>query len=213
MAKNKFNKAWLDRHRNDPYVKLAQQHGYRARAAFKLIEIDEQDQLIRPGMTIVDLGSAPGAWSQATRERLRVKSQGDTVVSGRILALDVLHMDAIADVEFVQGDFREETVLRAFEARLNGEKVDLVLSDMAPNLSGVSMTDAARMTDLIALACDFARDHLKPEGALLAKCFNGPGYNENLDLFKKVFKQVVSRKPKASRPESSEIFLLGKKLK
>ena len=213
MAKNKFNKAWLDRHRNDPYVKLAQKHDYRARAAFKLIEIDEQDGLIRPGMTIVDLGSTPGAWSQAIRERLRIKSQGETVVSGRILALDVLPMEPIADVEFLQGDFRELPVLQELESRLGGQKVDLVLSDMAPNLSGVEMVDAARMGDLIELACDFAQNHLKPDGALLAKCFHGTGYNEHLEAFRKTFRQVVSRKPKASRPESAEIFLLGRKLR
>ncbi len=213
MAKNKFNKAWLDRHRNDPYVKLAQKHDYRARAAFKLIEIDEQDKLIHPGMTIVDLGSTPGAWSQATRERLRIKSQGQTVVSGRIIALDVLPMEPIADVEFLQGDIREESVLRDLEARLHGQKVDLVLSDMAPNLSGVEVADAARMGHLIELAVEFAQNHLKPDGALLAKCFHGSGYNQNVDLFRHAFRQVASRKPKASRPESSEIFLLGRKLR
>jgi 23S rRNA (uridine2552-2'-O)-methyltransferase len=213
VAKNKFNKAWLDKHRNDPYVKLAQKHGYRARAAFKLIEIDEQDQLIRPGMTIVDLGSTPGAWSQATRERLRIKSEGQTVMSGRIIALDLLPMETIADVEFMLGDFREESVLRELEAKLEGCKVDLVLSDMAPNLSGVEIADTARMINLIELACEFAQNHLKPDGALLVKCFHGSGYNDIVQLFKATFKQVASRKPKASRSESSETFLLGRKLK
>ena len=213
MAKNKFNKAWIDRHLNDPYVKLAQKHEYRARAAFKLIEIDEQDQLIRPGMTIVDLGSTPGAWSQATRERLRVKSQSETVMSGRIIALDILPMEPIADVEFILGDFRETSVLEALESRLAGQKVDLVLSDMAPNLSGIEMTDAARMSDLIQLACDFSQNHLKPEGALLVKCFHGSGYSQLVELFRSHFKLVATRKPKASRSESSETFLLGRKLK
>ncbi len=213
VAKNKFSKAWLDRHRNDPYVKLAQKHGYRARAAFKLIEIDEQDQLIRPGMLIVDLGSTPGAWSQATRERLRIKSEGQTVMSGRIVALDILPMEPVADVDFILGDFREDSVLKELEMMLGGQKADLVLSDMAPNLSGVELTDTARMQHLIELACDFAQNHLKPDGALLVKCFHGSGYNEIVQLFKATFKQVASRKPKASRPESSEIFLLGRKLK
>ena len=213
MAKNKFNKAWLDRHLSDPYVKLAQKHEYRARAAFKLIEIDEQDQLIRPGMTIVDLGSTPGAWSQATRERLRVKSGGDTVMSGRIIALDILPMEPIADVEFILGDFRDETVLKALESRIGGEKLDLVLSDLAPNLSGIEMTDAARMSDLIGLACDFAQAHLKPEGALLVKAFHGSGYSQLVELFRRHFKVVSTRKPKASRSESSETFLLGRHLK
>jgi 23S rRNA (uridine2552-2'-O)-methyltransferase len=213
VAKNKFSKAWLDRHRNDPYVQLAQKHGYRARAAFKLIEIDEQDHLIRPGMLIVDLGSTPGAWSQAIRERLRIKSEGQTVMSGRIVALDILPMEPVADVDFILGDFREDSVLQALEAMLGGQKADLVLSDIAPNLSGIELTDASRMQHLIELACDFAQNHMKPEGALLVKCFHGSGYNEIVKLFKATFKQVASRKPKASRPESSEIFLLGRKLK
>jgi 23S rRNA (uridine2552-2'-O)-methyltransferase len=217
LAKNKFNKAWLDRHLNDPYVKLAQKHGYRARAAFKLIEIDEQDKLIKPGMTIVDLGSAPGAWSQAIRERLRVKTKTEegsaTVVQGRIIALDILPMEPIADVEFILGDFREEMVMRELEARLQGQKVDLVFSDMAPNLSGVQVADAARMGHLVELAMAFCESHLKPEGSLLVKCFYGTGYSQLVQLFKQKFKQVAPRKPKASRPESAESFILGRRLK
>ncbi len=210
MAKNKFNKAWLDQHRNDPYVKLAQQRQYRSRAAFKLIEIDEQDRLIRPGMTVVDLGSAPGAWCQVLREKL-VGEQGK--LRGRIIALDILEMEPVADVEFIQGDFREGEVLDRLIAKLGGEKADLVVSDMAPNLSGVGPADAARMSDLIELAVDFAVHHLKPEGALLVKCFHGTGYSQSVELFKRRFVKVAPRKPKASRDKSAETYLLGRGLK
>ena len=210
MAKNKFNKAWLAQHLSDPYVKLAQQHGYRSRAAFKLIEIDQQDKLIRPGMTIVDLGSAPGAWSQVLRERL-VGTGG--VLRGRIVALDILPMEPVADVEFLQGDFRESEVLERLERALDGQAVDLVVSDMAPNLSGVEVADSARMADLIELAVDFAVHHLKPDGALLVKCFHGSGYSQLVELFKRHFVRVAPRKPKASRDKSAETFLLGRGLK
>jgi 23S rRNA (uridine2552-2'-O)-methyltransferase len=210
MAKNKFNKAWLAQHLSDPYVKLAQQHGYRARAAYKLIEIDQQDKLIRPGMTIVDLGSAPGAWSQVLRERL--VGPGGTL-RGRIVALDILPMEPIADVEFIQGDFRETEVLESLEQTLVGQPVDLVVSDMAPNLSGVEVADSARMADLIELAVDFAVHHLKGDGALLVKCFHGSGYSQLVELFKRHFVRVTPRKPKASRDKSAETFLLGRGLK
>ena len=210
MSKKRLNKAWLARHLNDPYVKLAQQHHYRSRAAYKLIEIDEQDRLIRPGMTIVDLGSAPGAWSQVLRERLAKPGGG---LRGRILALDILPMEPVADVEFIQGDFREEQVLRQLEALVGDSRVDLVVSDMAPNLSGVGVADAARMSDLIELALDFACNHLRPEGALLVKCFHGTGYSQLVELFKRSFVKVSPRKPKASRDESAETYLLGKGLK
>ncbi|MFO1196506.1 MAG: RlmE family RNA methyltransferase [Burkholderiaceae bacterium] len=210
MAKNKFNKAWLDQHLNDPYVKLAQKHGYRARAAFKLIEIDAQDKLIRPGMTVVELGSAPGAWSQVLRERLAPTGEGRR---GRVIALDLLPMEPVADVEFLQGDFREDEVLARLEAALGGARADLVLSDMAPNLSGVGVADAARMADLIELAVDFAVHHLKPDGALLVKCFHGSGYSQGVELFKRHFVRVSPRKPKASRDKSAETYLLGRGLK
>ncbi len=210
MAKNKFNKAWLAQHLSDPYVKLAQQRGYRSRAAFKLIEIDQQDKLIRPGMTIVDLGSAPGAWSQVLRERLA--GPGGTL-RGRIVALDILPMEPVADVEFIQGDFREAEVLERLEQTVVGQPVDLVVSDMAPNLSGVEVADSARMADLIELAVDFAVHHLKPDGALLVKCFHGSGYSQLVELFKRHFVRVAPRKPKASRDKSAESFLLGRGLK
>jgi 23S rRNA (uridine2552-2'-O)-methyltransferase len=210
MAKNKFNKAWLAQHLSDPYVKLAQKHGYRSRAAFKLIEIDQQDRLIRPGMTVVDLGSAPGAWSQVLRERLA--GPGGTL-RGRIVALDMLPMEPVADVEFILGDFREAEVLEALEAVIGGQPVDLVVSDMAPNLSGVETADSARMADLIELAVDFAVHHLKPDGALLVKCFHGSGYSQLVEMFKRYFVRVAPRKPKASRDKSAETYLLGRGLK
>jgi len=221
VAKNKFNKSWLQDHLTDPYVKMAQKEGYRARAVYKLSEIDEQDRLIKAGMTVVDLGSAPGSWSQYVRNRLVELGKSNPKIpsgkpDGMIIAIDLLPMEDIADVHFVQADFREEEGLAALEALLPKHalgKVDLVLSDMAPNLSGVGVADASRMAFLAEIALDFAIAHLNPDGALLIKCFNGSGYSQIVESFKKVFKTVVSRKPKASRARSSEIFLLGRNLK
>lgn len=221
MAKNKFNKSWLQDHLNDPYVKMAQKEGYRARAVYKLSEIDEQDRLIKAGMTIVDLGSAPGSWSQYARNRLtELGKNNPNIESGKpdgiIIAIDILPMEDIADVSFIQGDFREDEGLKALESLLPANadgKVDFVMSDMAPNLSGVGVADAARMAFLAEIALDFSVQHLKPDGALLIKCFNGSGYSQIVESFKKVFKTVASRKPKASRAKSSEIFLLGRDLK
>ncbi len=217
MAKNKSNQSWLHDHINDPYVKLAQKHGYRARAAFKLKEIDESDRLIRPGDVIVDLGATPGSWSQYAHERLK-KGAG---ISGRIIALDLLPMETIEGVEFIQGDFREEAVLAQLEERLtdligqspDGRCVDLVLSDMAPNLSGVELADAARMEHIIELATDFAVRYLKPRGALLVKAFHGSGYSQIVEALKREFVTVAPRKPKASRDKSSETFILARGLK
>jgi 23S rRNA (uridine2552-2'-O)-methyltransferase len=206
--RKKPSRAWLARHIDDPYVKLAQKHGYRSRAAFKLIEIDAQDRLIRPGIVAVDLGSAPGAWSQVLRERLA--RPGGAGIDGRIVALDLLPMEPIPDVTFLQGDFREEETLRRLEAALGGAKPDLVVSDMAPNLSGIASADAARMSDLIELAVAFALAHLKPDGALLVKCFHGSGYSQAVELFKRSFARVAVRKPKASRAGSAETYLLGR---
>ncbi|MDQ9170259.1 RlmE family RNA methyltransferase [Oxalobacteraceae bacterium R-40] len=211
MAKNKLNKNWLHDHMNDPYVRLAQKEGYRARAAYKLKEIDETENLIRPGQVIVDLGCTPGSWSQYARNKLAGKDGGG--INGTIIGLDILPMEPIADVHYLQGDFREPEVLQQLESVLQGRKVDLVLSDMAPNLSGIAVADAARVAHLIELAIEFARSHMKPSGSLLVKCFNGTGYNEILEEFRKEFKVVTSKKPKASRDKSSEIFLLGKILK
>jgi 23S rRNA (uridine2552-2'-O)-methyltransferase len=211
MAKNKLNKNWLHDHINDPYVKLAQKEGYRARAAYKLKEIDESEKLIRPGQIIVDLGSTPGSWSQYVRQKLSGAENGG--INGTIIGLDMLPMEPIADVHFILGDFREESVLAKLEVILAGKKVDLVLSDMAPNLSGIAVADAARIEHIIDLAIEFARAHMKPSGSLLVKCFNGTGFSQLVEKFRQEFKTVIQKKPKASRDKSSEIFLLGKSLK
>ncbi|WP_025915998.1 RlmE family RNA methyltransferase [Herminiimonas sp. CN] len=211
MAKNKLNKNWLHDHINDPYVRLAQKEGYRARAAYKLKEIDEDEKLIKRGQVIVDLGSTPGSWSQYVRNKLSGQDGGG--IHGTVIGLDMLPMEPIADVHFILGDFREEGPLLALENLLAGRKADLVLSDMAPNLSGIAVADAARVEYLIDLAIAFAKAHMKPSGSLLVKCFNGTGFNDILAKFKQEFKVVSQKKPKASRDKSSEIFLLGKVLK
>ena len=213
MAKNRFSKQWLHDHINDPYVKLAQREGYRARAAYKLKEIDEQEHLLRPGMTVVDLGAAPGSWSQYVRNVLAGKSGSAGALRGRVIALDLLPMEPVADVAFFQGDFREDAVLHQLESLLEGEKVDVVLSDMAPNLSGVASADAARIEHVCELALEFSRVHLKPEGALLVKAFHGSGYSQIVEAFKRTFRTVKAIKPKASRDKSAEAFILGKALK
>ncbi|KVW41118.1 RlmE family RNA methyltransferase [Burkholderia ubonensis] len=217
MAKNRFNQHWLHDHINDPYVKMAQREGYRARAAYKLKEIDEQDKLIRPGQVIVDLGAAPGSWSQYARNKLAQGKKRDAVreggIDGTIVALDMLPMEPIADVHLIQGDFREDEVLHQLEAVLEGRPVDLVISDMAPNLSGVASADAARIEHVCDLALEFSQNHLKPDGALLVKCFHGSGYSQIVEKFKQQFKVVAPRKPKASRDKSSETFILGRHLK
>ena len=209
----KVNRAWLNDHVNDPYVKLAQREGYRARAAYKLKEIDEALRLIRPGQTVVELGSAPGAWSQYLRRKLAPEGAASGALNGRIIALDILPMEAVEDVHFLQGDFREDAVLHQLEAVLQGSKADVVVSDMAPNLSGVESADAARIAHLIELAVDFAHKHMKPEGALVVKQFHGSGYSQLVKLFKENFEVVKPIKPKASRDKSSETFLVGMRLK
>ena len=209
----KVNRAWLNDHVNDPYVKLAQREGYRARAAYKLKEIDEALRLIRPGQTVVELGSAPGAWSQYLRRKPAPEGAASGALNGRIIALDILPMEAVEDVHFLQGDFREDAVLHQLEAVLQGSKADVVVSDMAPNLSGVESADAARIAHLIELAVDFAHKHMKPEGALVVKLFHGSGYSQLVKLFKENFEVVKPIKPKASRDKSSETFLVGMRLK
>ena len=209
----KVNKAWLSDHINDPYVKLAQKEGYRARAAYKLQEIDEALRLIRPGHTVVDLGSAPGAWSQYVRRKLAPEGAASGQLNGRIIALDILPMEPIEGVEFLQGDFREENVLQQLQQMMQGKKADVVVSDMAPNLSGVESADSARVAHLIELALEFAQQHMKPEGALVTKVFHGSGYSQLVELFKQYFVTVKPVKPKASRDKSSETFLVGMKLK
>ena len=211
MAKNKSNQNWLHDHINDPYVKQAQKDGFRARAAYKLKEIDEAEKLIKPGQVIVDLGCTPGSWAQYTRRKLSGKEGGG--ITGTIIGLDILPMETIADVHFIQGDFREDVVLDQLALVLEGRKTDLVLSDMAPNLSGIPTADAARMEHLIDLAIEFSQMHLKPGGALLVKCFKDMGFTQMVERFRTEFKTVKQIKPKASRDKSSEIFLLGRGLK
>jgi len=210
---NKVNKAWLNDHVNDTYVKLATREGYRARAAYKLKEIDETLGLIRPGHLVVDLGSTPGAWSQYARRRLSPSGAASGTLDGTIIALDILPMEPIEGVIFLQGDFREDEALARLEAALAGRKADVVVSDMAPNLSGIASADAARISHLVELAIDFSRQHMKPEGALVAKLFHGGGYAELTQLFKANFKTVKPIKPKASRDKSSETFMVGIGLK
>jgi 23S rRNA (uridine2552-2'-O)-methyltransferase len=211
MAKKKLNKNWLHDHINDPFVKAAQKDGYRARAAYKLKEIDEDEKLVKPGQVIVDLGCTPGSWAQYVRRKLAGKEGGG--INGTMIGLDILPMEPIADVHFIQGDFREQAILDQLGEVLQGRKVDLVLSDMAPNLSGISVADAARMEDLIDLALEFSQLHLKPGGALLVKCFKDLGFSQIVEKFRGEFKTVTQKKPKASRDKSSEIFLLGRGLK
>lgn len=188
-------------HLNDPYVKLAQKEGYRARAAYKLMEIDDKDKLIKPGMTVVDLGSAPGSWSQVAVQRLKGH--------GKVIALDILDMQPIGGVTFIQGDFREESILRVLEEKINNTPVDLVIADMAPNISGVKDVDQAGAAYLTELALDFSKDWLKPGGNFLVKVFIGAGFEEILQNMRQMFDKVVTRKPKASRDRSSEVYLLG----
>jgi 23S rRNA (uridine2552-2'-O)-methyltransferase len=205
----KVNKAWLNDHVNDPYVKLAQKEGYRARAAYKLKEIDEALQLIRPGQVVVDLGATPGAWSQYLRRRFAPAGAAAGQLDGTIIALDILPFEPIEGVHFIQGDFRDEAVAAQLAASLGGRSVDLVLSDMAPNLSGIAASDGARISHLVELAVEFALAHLKPQGALVAKCFHGSGYSQLVKLFKDHFRLVKPIKPKASRDKSAETFLVG----
>ena len=200
--KHKFVKAWMHEHVNDPYVQEAQRRGYRSRAAFKLLELAERDELLRPGLTVVDLGAAPGSWSQVLRERVGAK--------GRIVAVDVLPMDGIAGVTFVQGDFREDEGLAAVEVALAGSPVDLVVSDMAPNLSGIDTVDQARSIHLGELALEFAISHLREGGDLLVKVFQGSGLPEFQRAVGAHFGKVYVRKPKSSRDRSRETFLVGK---
>ncbi|WP_398501007.1 RlmE family RNA methyltransferase [Variovorax sp.] len=209
----KVNKAWLHDHINDPYVKLATKEGYRARAAYKLKEIDEALGLIKPGQLVVDLGSAPGAWSQYVRRRMSPGGAATGALEGTIIAIDILPMEPIEGVNFLQGDFREDSVLAQLTEALGGRKADVVVSDMAPNLSGIESADAARIAHLIELAIDFSQHHLKPEGALVAKLFHGSGYDQLVKLFKAHFRIVKPFKPKASRDRSSETFMVGIGLK
>ena len=203
MKKHKTNKAWIHEHINDAYVLRAKAEGWRSRAAFKLMEIDDKDRLLKPGMAVVDLGAAPGSWSQLAARRIQP--------GGRLYALDILEMVPVHGVEFIQGDFREDEVLHRFEACLGGRPVDLVLSDMAPNMSGIQLSDQARVIHLAELTLDFAREHLKPGGDMLVKVFQGAGYMELRESLRTVFEQILVRKPTASRGRSAETFILARK--
>lgn len=202
MARTKSSSRWLKEHFDDVYVKRAQQEGFRSRAVYKLQEIHERDKLLKPGMTIVDLGAAPGGWSQYAARLVGERS--------RIVALDILPMDAIAGVQFIQGDFREQDVLARLMAALGEIKVDLILSDMAPNMSGTDIIDQPRVIYLAELALEFARQVLRPDGDLLIKMFQGNGTEALLKGIKALFKKVSFRKPRASRSRSAEIYLLAR---
>ncbi|RZI79337.1 MAG: RlmE family RNA methyltransferase [Rubrivivax sp.] len=210
----KVNKAWLNDHLTDPYVRMAKKDGYRARAAYKLKEIDETLHLIKPGQLVIDLGAVPGAWSQYVRRKFAPKDAGVGgaavgELNGAIIALDILDFDPIEGVQFIQGDFREDAVLAQLDQLVNGRPVDVIVSDMAPNLSGIESSDAARIEHLVELAVEFSMAHLKPEGALVCKVFHGSGYSQLVELFKKSFRVTKPIKPKASRDKSSETFLVG----
>lgn len=202
MKKHKTSKAWMHEHVTDPYVQRAKAGGWRSRAAFKLMEIDDKDRALRPGMLVVDLGAAPGGWSQVAAERVGA--------TGRVLAIDLLEMAPIPGVEVIQGDFGDDAILADLEARMGGRPADLVISDMAPNISGIASTDQARSVLLAELALDFAVRHLKPGGDLLVKLFQGEGFDGFRAAMGEAFERVVVRKPKSSRDRSSEVYLLGK---
>jgi 23S rRNA (uridine2552-2'-O)-methyltransferase len=204
MPRSKTSKAWMREHVNDVYVQRAKREGYRSRAAYKLQEIARQDRLIAPGMTVVDLGASPGGWSQVAAELVGPK--------GKVIAVDLLEMVPMRAVVFIQGDFREDETVARLEQELDGAVVDLVVSDMAPNISGINVSDQARVMHLAELALEFAAKYLKPEGNLLVKTFQGAGFQELREAMRQHFRQVLTRKPQASRGRSSELYLLGKAL-
>jgi 23S rRNA (uridine2552-2'-O)-methyltransferase len=198
MKRSKTSKQWMREHVNDPFVQRAQKEGYRSRAAYKLLEIDERDRLLRPGAVVVDLGAAPGGWSQVAAAR-----------GCKVVALDLLPLQPLPGVEFIQGDFREDEVLARLQEKLGGRPIELVISDMAPNISGVAMSDQARAMHLAELALDFAVRHVKPGGSFLVKVFQGAGFEEYVRLMRSRFARMVTRKPKASRDRSNEVYLVG----
>jgi 23S rRNA (uridine2552-2'-O)-methyltransferase len=208
--KHRSNQSWIRRHVTDPYVRAATAQGYRARSAFKLVEIDDKDRLLKPGMTVIDLGASPGSWTQVVRQRL---AGADGRLRGRIIALDILPMEPLPDVLAIEGDFREQEAADRLAAALEGGKADLILSDLSPNLSGIAVADAARGQHLLELALEFARAHLKPGGDLLVKAFQGSGYSQFVAELKKHFVTVAARKPAASRAESAETYLLARRFK
>jgi 23S rRNA (uridine2552-2'-O)-methyltransferase len=205
MKRTKTSKQWMMEHVNDVYVQRAKAEGYRSRAAYKLIEVAARDKLLKPGMVVVDLGAAPGGWSQVAAAK--------TGAGGRVIAVDLLPMDSLRNVTFLQGDFRDEAVAQALERELAGRPIDLVLSDMSPNISGIVLSDQARAMHLAELALEFAVKHLKPGGSLLVKVFQGSGFQEFLREMRSCFMRVMTRKPEASRGRSNELYLLGKERK
>lgn len=205
MKRQAKTHAWHHKHVNDFYVKQSVEQGYRSRAAYKLMEIDEQDHLLRPGQTVIDLGCSPGGWCQVAAERMKGQ--------GRIIGIDLLEMTGLNHVTFIQGDFTQESVLAQVEAELRGRPVDLVLSDMAPNITGVVLTDQARSYQLAELALEFAAQHLQLDGVFLVKVFQGAGFEAYMKAMREVFRKVVARKPDASRDRSREVYLLGRGLK
>jgi 23S rRNA (uridine2552-2'-O)-methyltransferase len=205
MSRSKTSKAWMREHVNDPYVQKAKAEGYRSRAAYKLLELDKKDRLLAPGQLVVDLGAAPGSWSQVAAAKLGAR--------GCVVAVDILAMEPLPGVHIVQGDFREPEVLDALLLALGGSKADLVISDLAPNISGIAVSDQARAMHLAELALEFAGQCLKPGGSLVVKVFQGVGFTEFLGAMRRAFAKVGSRKPEASRGRSSEMYLLGKGLK
>jgi 23S rRNA (uridine2552-2'-O)-methyltransferase len=208
--KHHSNRTWIQRHLADPYVQAANRDGYRSRAAYKLIEIDDRDRLIRRPATVVELGASPGSWTQVLVKRL---SDRDGRLCGRVIALDLLPMEPIEGVQVIEGDFREEAVERSLVEALQGRPADLIVSDMSPNLSGIDAADAARSQDLCDLALQFAANHLKPEGDLLVKAFHSSGFGQIVHQLKRSFRTVSVRKPAASRAGSAEVYLLARGLK
>lgn len=205
MSRTRTSKAWMREHVNDPYVQLAKKEGWRSRAAFKLMEIDDKDRLLGQGEVVVDLGATPGGWSQVAAKRVGER--------GLVFALDLLEMEPLHRVEFIQGDFREDEVLRQLEEKLGDRQVGLVMSDMAPNMSGVPLVDQARIMYLAELGLEFSKAHLKPDGAFLVKVFQGTDYENFLRAMRETFKTVAVRKPDASRDRSAELYLLGRILR
>jgi 23S rRNA (uridine2552-2'-O)-methyltransferase len=205
-TRSKSSQRWLKEHFSDPYVKKAQAEGLRSRAAYKLEELVERDRLLKPGMVVVDLGAAPGGWSQWVRQAL---GEGGRADSGRVIALDILEMPTLAGVEFLHGDFREDAVLSQLEAMLDGKPVDLVLSDMAPNKSGMDAVDQPRMMHLAELAMEFADHHLRPDGTFLIKLFQGTGFDQYVRELRRRYAKVAIRKPAASRKRSPEVYALA----
>lgn len=205
MKRSRTSKAWMREHVTDPYVQQASREGYRSRAVYKLIELDERDHLLKPGMTVVDLGAAPGGWTQVAAKKIGP--------SGVLVAFDILPMDPVHGARFIQGDFREDAALSRLEEALQGRPVDLVISDMAPNISGVGVADQARSMHLAELALEFSRQHLKPGGNFLVKVFQGEGFDAFVREMRILFLQVLVRKPKASRDRSTEVYMLGKGLR